>query len=152
MATQQGIPLAFHPEDPEQLKRELELLASTLAPYFSALTGRQNAAVVQKRFVNRPMNDPVAAFGEVTRISLIDGQVLKVSLPPPNPANAGLLIGFSRETGTGHVYLSSPGCTVNGLTIARLTSAPSFVLVEFNGSNYVTSPGGTAIGFSAGGL
>lgn len=152
MAAQQDIPLEYHPEDAKQLKRELERLASVLAPYFSALTGRQSAAVVQKRFVNRPLNSDVAVFGEVSRFSLVDGQVVKLRLPPPNPANAGLLIGIRRATETGHVYLSSPGATVNGFDIARLTSAPSFVLVEFDGENYYTTPGGTAAGFSLGGL
>ncbi len=152
MATQQDIPLAFHPENPEMFKREIETMAAILRPYFSALTGRQSATVVQKRFVNRPINDDVAAFGEVSRFSLVDGQVVKLKLPPPDVRNAGLLIGIRRATAAGHVYMSSPGCTVNGETIARLTSAPSFVIVEFDGENYYTTPGGTAIGFSAGGL
>lgn len=151
MAAQQDIPLAYHPEDPEQLKRELERLASTLAPYFSALTGRQSAAVVQKRFVNRPLNSDVAVFGEVSRFSLAEGQVIRLKLPPPSPANAGLLIGIRRASSSGHIYMSSPGCKVNNETTARLTSAPSFVLVEFDGENYYTTPGGTAFGFSLGG-
>jgi hypothetical protein len=152
MATQRAIPFAFHPENPEMLKRELEELSATLAPYFSALSGSQHAAIVQKRFVNRPVNSTTAAFGEVTRISLVEGQVLKISLPRRDMRNAGLLIGIARATAPGNVFLSSPGCLVNGLDIARLTNAPSFVLVEFDGENYYTSPGGTAIGFSAGGL
>jgi len=152
MATQQDIPLAWHPEDPQQLKRELEGMSATLRPYFTALTGRQFSSVVQKRFVNRPINDPVAAFGEVSRVSLVEGQILKIALPRPDPRNAGLLIGVRRKTAGGNVFLSAPGCTVNGLDIARLTSAPSFVLIEFDGEDYYTTPGGTAIGFSAGGL
>lgn len=146
------IPLAFHTEDPIRLKQELESQAATLRPYFSAQTGRQSIAVVQKRFVNRPLNDTKAAFGEVCRVSLVDGQVLKIALPPPDPANAGLLIGIRRKTAAGQVFLSSPGCTVNGLTIVRLTNAACFVLIEFDGEDYYTAPGGTAIGFSAGGL
>jgi hypothetical protein len=152
MATQQDIPLAYHPENPEQLKRELERLASTLRPYLSVLTGRQNTTVVQKRFVNRPINNDVAVFGEVSRFSLVDDQVVKLKLPAPDPANAGLLIGIRRATADGNVYMSSPGATINGLSIARLTSAPSFVLVEFDGENYYTTPGGTAAGFSMGGV
>lgn len=151
-STQQDIPLAFHPDNPAELKRELERMAATLRPYFSALTGRQSSSVVQKRFVNRPINSPVAAFGEVSRVSLVEGQILKISLPPPDIRNAGLLIGFRRSSSTGNVFLSSPGCTVNGLDIARLTNAICFVLVEFDGENYYTTPGGTALGFAAGGL
>lgn len=146
------IPLSFRTDDPRLLREDLSSMASTLRPYFSALTGGQSAAVVQKRFQNLAINSTKASFGFVCRISLVDGQVLKIALPPPDPANAGLLIGFSRKTSGGHVFLSSPGCTVNGLTIARLTSAPSFVLCEFDGEDYLTTPGGTAIGFSAGGL
>jgi hypothetical protein len=152
MATQRSIPLAFHTDNPAALKRELEEMASVLAPYFSALSGAQHTSVVQKRFSNRPINSTTAAFGEVCRISLVEGQVLKIALPPPDPRNAGLLIGIRRKTAEGQVFLSSPGCTVNGLDIAKLTSAPSFVLIEFDGEDYYTTPGGTAIGFSAGGL
>lgn len=152
MATQQDIPLSFRTDDPRMLREDLERMASTLRPYFSAMTGRQSASVVQKRFVNLEINATKASFGFVCRVSLIDGQVLKIALPPPDPANAGLLIGIVRKTSGGQAFLSAPGCAVNGLAIARLTNAPSFVLCEFDGEDYYTTPGGTAIGFSAGGL
>ena len=152
MATQQDIPLSFDTSDPVKLRQDLERMAATLRPYFGALTGRQSAAVVQKRLVNRPVNDPVAVFGEVCRVALVEGQILKIALPRPDPANAGLLIGIRRSTQTGNVFLSSPNCTINGLDIARLTNAISFTLIEFDGENYYSTPGSTAIGFSAGGL
>lgn len=152
MSTQQDIPLSFRTDDPRMLREDLERQAAILRPYFSVLSGRQSAAIVQKRFVNRPVNDTKAAFGEVCRVALVDGQVLKIEFPPPDPRNAGLLIGIRRKTATGQVFLAAPECTVNGLDIARLTSAPSFVLIEFDGEDYYTSPGGTVLGFSAGGL
>ena len=142
MATQQDIPLAFHPENPVELRQELERLAATLRPYFSALTGRQAATVVLKRFVNRPVNDTTAAFGEVSRVALVEGQSLRIALPRPDPQNAGLLIGVRRSTTTGNVFLSAPGCTINGLTVGRLINEPSLVLVEFDGENYYATPGG----------
>lgn len=152
MRPQNEIPASFRTDDPKMLREDLDRMATTLRPYFSSLSGRQSASIVQKRFVNRPINDTKAVFGEVCRPSLVEGQVLKITLPPPDPANAGLLIGIRRKTSTGQVYLSAPGCLVNGMTIARLTSAPSFVLIEFDGEDYYTTPGGTVVGFSAGGL
>ena len=152
MRTQQEIPASFRTGDPKMLQEDLERMASTLRPYFSALSGRQSASVVQKRFVNRPLNDTKAAFGEVCRVSLVEGQVLKIALPPPDPANAGLLIGIRRKTSAGNVFLSSPGCLIGGFDIAKLTNGVCFVLVEFDGEDYYPSPGGVAPGFSLGGV
>jgi hypothetical protein len=153
MRTDAEIPLSFPTDDPVRLRESLERMSATLRPYFSALTGKQNTAVVQKRFVNRPLNDTKAAFGEVCRFSLVEGQIIKVSLPPPDPANAGLLIGVRRKTSFGQVFFSSPGCLIGGFTIGRLTSAAgSFTLIEFDGEDYYASPGGIAMGFALGGL
>lgn len=146
------IPLSFRTEDPKMLREDLERQATILRPYFGSLTGAQHTAVVQKRFLNRPINDAKAVFGEVCRVSLVEGQVLKIALPPPDPKNAGLLIGVRRKTSAGQAFLSAPGCLVSGFSVGKLTSAVCFVLIEFDGEDYYASPGGIAPGFSLGGL
>lgn len=150
--SQAEIPLSFRTHDPKMLREDLERQAATLRPYFGSLTGKQSTAVVQKRFTFRPVNDTKAVFGEICRVSLVEGQVLKIQLPPPDPANAGLLIGIQRKTSTGNVYLSSPGGLIGGFDIARLTSGVCFGIIEHDGEDYYPAPGLIAPGFSLGGL
>lgn len=144
MAAQTDLPTTFHTDDPAMLKRELERMASSLAAYFSGFTGHPHAGVVQRRFTKRKLNDTTAAFWEITPVSLpTDDHELRISLPRPDPRNAGLMAIISRDTPTGLVYLSAPGCNVNGLVLAQLVNDVGFVWVLFDGQNYYTNPGGT---------
>jgi hypothetical protein len=142
MAAQSGIPLTFHTDDPSALKRELERLAASLAAYFGGLTGNQHAAVVQRRLTKRRLNDTTAAFGQITPVSLSKTtDILRISAPPPDPRNAGLLFVVRRDSEIGTIKLSSPGCLVNGFSLVELSSDVGFVWVLFDGENYYTEPG-----------
>lgn len=142
------IPLTFHPEQPEQFKRELDTLASSLQAYFATLTGQQHAAVVQRRLQELPLNSPKAAFGFVTPVTLPNStDVLDIALPPPNPQNGGLMLAISRSTTNGTIHLSSPGCLVNGDTIATLANDVAIYPAWFIGGNYYLPPGSTVTDF-----
>lgn len=144
MPAQASIPLTFNTEDPRELKRELERMASVLYAYFATLTGQPHAAIVQRRLTERPLNDTTAAFGYVTPVTLPNStDVLRISLPPKDPRNSGLLLAVSRSTTTGRIFLSAPGCLVNGLTIVELGNAIGFYPVWFIGGNYYLPPGCT---------
>ncbi len=143
MAAQVSIPLTY-PEDPKLLRRELERQAASLSTYFSGITGQAHAGVVARRYVKRKVNDTTAAFWQITPVSLPNTtDVLDISLPRPDVRNAGLELVIIRQTTTGTVNLSSPGCTVNGVTIATLVNDLGFYPVMFDGENYYTLPGAT---------
>ena len=142
MAAQTSIPLAFHTDDPEALKRELERMASVLTTYFASITGQPHAALVQRRLQKRPINDQAAAFGYITPVSLAKAtDILPVSLPRPDPRNAGLMLAIRRDSALGTVKLSSPGCLVNGFSIAELSSEVAMTPIWFDGENYYAPPG-----------
>lgn len=142
MAAQTDIPLSFTTDDPVVLKRELERLASSLTGYFGGLTGQQHAAVVQRRLTNRRLNDTTAAFGQITPVSLANAAaVLRVSLPRADPRNAGLLLVIRRDTTLGTIYLSAPGCLVNGFAIVEVSAEIAATTLIFDGENYYAPPG-----------
>ncbi len=145
MAAQADIPLRF-PEEPKAQRRELERMASSISTYFSGITGHPHAGVVPRRYTKRPLNDTKAAFWQMTPVSLPDDDAEHtVSLPPPDPRNAGLKTIVSRATTTGTVYLSAPHPSlINGQRVVALTNEISFVEVLFDGENYLTQPGMTA--------
>ena len=146
MGAQSSIPLTYDTENPEALKRELERLSSSLTAYFGGLTGSPHAAVVQPRLRALPLNTPKAAFGFITPVALPNtDDVLDIALPRPDPRNGGLSLVVTRSATTGTIHLSAPGCLVNGVALATLVNSIGFYEVLFDGTNYYTAPGGTAV-------
>ena len=142
MPAQTSIPLAFHTDDPDRLKSELERLVSVLTTYFAGITGKPHAALVQRRLQKRPLNDTTAAFGYITPVSLVNStDVLRISLPRPDPRNAGLMLAISRDSTAGTVELSAPNCLVNGFEIAELMGDIAMTPIWFSGANYFAPPG-----------
>lgn len=142
MPAQTSIPLAFHTDDPDRLKSELERLVSVLATYFAGITGKPHAALVQRRLEKRPLNDATAAFGFITPVSLSKStDVLRISLPRPDPRNAGLMLAIRRDSTTGTVKLSAPDCLVNGFEIVDLVGDVAMTPIWFDGENYYGPPG-----------
>lgn len=143
MAAQTSIPLSL-PEDPERMRSELVRALTTISAYFSTLTGQPHAAVVQPRLKKRAVNDPAAAFGFITPVSLPnETDSLDVKLPRPDPRNAGLWLLVRRDTTTGVIRLSAPGCFVNGSKRVELVAEKCAVPVFFDGENYFTPPAAT---------
>jgi hypothetical protein len=146
MAAQSAIPLSFDTEDPEALKRDLERLSSGLSAYLGGITGQPHAAVVQPRLRSLPLNSTKAAFGFITPVALPNtDDVLNISLPRPEARNGGLSCIVARSTTTGTIHLSAPGSLVNGVSIATLVNSIGFYELLFDGQNYYTAPGGTAV-------
>ena len=142
MAAQTDIPLVYTTDDPEALKRELGRLAAALATYHAGVTGQAHAGVVQRRFTKRPINDPKAAFWQITPVSLSSADAVhKIALPPPDVRNAGLVLAVLRKTALGTISLSSPGCLINGFTTVELVSAIACTWVTFDGEDYYGPPG-----------
>ena len=138
------IPLTFHPENPELFKREMDTLASSLQAYFATLTGPQHAAAVQRRFQALPLNSTKAAFGFWTPVSLVnESDVHRISLPPPDPRNAGLSTAVIRLATAGTIKLSAPDALVNGFAMVEVPNAVGFYQLWLDGENYYADGGST---------
>lgn len=138
------IPLTFHPDNPELFKREMDTLASSLQAYFATLTGPQHAATVQRRMQSLPLNSTKAAFGFWTPVSLVnDSDVHTISLPPPDPRNAGLVAAVVRKATPGTIKLSAPDALVNGFEVVELPNAVGRYELLFDGENYYADGGAT---------
>lgn len=142
MNAQARIPLTFNVADPKRLRTDLERQSSTLEAYHATLTGPQQNAVLVRKPVKRRLNDTTAAFGEFTPIGLVnDTDVIRVSLPRPDPRNAGLTAYIVRRATPGTINVTSPGATINGFVMVEVAAAVGQYEFFFDGENYFTPPG-----------
>jgi hypothetical protein len=142
MGAQTDLPSTFHTDDPAMLKRELERVTSSLEAYLGGITGHPHAAVVQRRFTKRPLNDTKAAFWQITPVALVNStDVHRISLPRPDPRNAGLVVAILRKSAAGTINLSAPDATVNGFAMVELSAAVGMYIGWFDGEDYYFPPG-----------
>jgi hypothetical protein len=129
------IPTTFHPDQPGQLKTELERLSNGLDRY-----ARDLALEVESRpMVRKPeLASTFAAFGALTRIRPADGQTIVTQLPAADPRNGGKVLRVLRLSSTGVVYLRPIDCLINGRDDYLMTCDVGFVTVLFDGENYYT--------------
>lgn len=142
MAAQSRIPLTFNVSDPKRLRTDLERQSATLEEYHATLTGPQQNAVLVRKPVKRRLNDTTAAFGEFTPVGLVnDTDVITVSLPRPDPRNAGLRAYIVRRATPGTIRVTSPGATINGFGAVELAASVGLYVFFFDGEHYFTPPG-----------
>lgn len=144
MSAQARIPLTFNTGDPARLKADLERQAATLESYHQALTGPQQATVVQRRLQKGTLNGTYCAFGFWTPVALVNASdVLRISLPRKDPRNSGLPTAVLRQTTAGTIKVSAPDALVNGFAMVEIPNAIGFYMLWFDGENYYADGGAT---------
>lgn len=133
------IPRRFSTDKPEQLRMELERLAQSLDVYT-----RQGLEMFAPRYTAIPSVNPTAlVIGSVGRINLIDGDALRVQMPPPERKHFGKRCAVLRETTTGTVTLFGGSALIAGAD--RYQMASDIHWVEFlldDGDWYPSRAGG----------
>ncbi len=133
MGSKLDIPSVYNPADPAALKRDLERFATAVDSY------TRNA---DKLFTPKPGNAPSStlSFDNVTRVSLLIGDVLTLQLPQPDVKNGGRTLYIKRETAGGTVNINGVGCLINGRSSKVLPNAPGMYSIYFDATNYYSSP------------
>lgn len=144
MSAQARIPLTFDTADPARLKTALERQAASLESYHQALTGPQQATVVQRRLQKGTLNGTSCAFGFWTPVALVnETDVLRISLPRRDPRNSGLQTAVLRQATAGTIKLSATDALVNGFEMVEIPNAVGFYMLWFDGENYYADGGAT---------
>lgn len=133
------IPQRFTTDDPAQLKRELERMAQALD-----LFTRQGFEIYAPRYTALPTLNPTAlVVGRVARVNLVDGDLLRMQMPPANRKDFGKKCAILRETTTGNCLLFGGAALVGGADRYQLANDIHFV--EFlldDGDWYPSRAGG----------
>ena len=95
-----------------QEEQRHERQAATLESYHQALTGPQQATVVQRRLKKGPLNGTSCAFGFWTPVALVNASdVLRISLPRKDPRNSGLQTAVLRQATAGRNRRKTRPCS-----------------------------------------
>lgn len=142
MPSRIDIPLSINTNSPPALKSDLDRLVNEIDRWTRNLP---NEYVERDRSASRGTITAVG-FGVVNRLGPLDGEILNVQLPRPDPKNGGRRLVVVRATTTGMAVLRAVGCTINGAAYFGLRSHVHFVDVLFDGENYFTDDPG-AVGW-----
>lgn len=135
------IPRSFSTEKPEQLRGELERLAQSLDVYT-----RQGLEMFAPRYTAIPAVNPTAlVIGQIARVNLIDGDLLRVQMPPPDRKHFGKKCAVLRETTTGNVLLFGGRALVGGADRYQLANDIHFVEFLLDDGDWYPSRAGGAL-------
>lgn len=134
------IPQRFTTEDPARLKSELERMAQALD-----LFTRQGLELYAPRYTALPSINPTAlVVGRVARVNLIDGDLLRLQMPPPDRKNFGKKCAILRETTTGNVLIFGGPALVGGADRYQLANDIHFVEFLLDDGDWYPSRAGGA--------
>lgn len=129
-----NIPQRFSAEEP--LKGELERQAQEIDKYLRGLADT-TAPVPTLGGINQPL----MAFGRLTRVNVLDGETLALQLPLPDPANFGKRCGLLRTSTTGQILVYAVGCLVAGAERYRMANDIHVVEFTLAGDYYPSRAG-----------
>lgn len=135
------LPRRFSVDKPEQLRTELERLAQSLDVYT-----RQGLELFAPRYTALPSLNPTAlVIGRVARVNLVDGDYLRVQMPPPDRENFGKRCAVLRETLAGNVLIFGGPALIAGASRYQMTNDIHYVEFLLDNGNWYPSRAGGAI-------
>ncbi len=142
--TPPNIPEHFQADAP-RLTRDLARLSSGLVSWAKGLPDPTNQVPLVSALPATTL-----AFGQITRVAPIDGQVLELTLPQRSRANGGRTIQIARMSSTGQaVVIAVPGMYIDGRSSVLLLASRGITTIVYDGaSDYLSD--GAAVDVGAG--
>lgn len=143
-----NIPLRYRTGKPEELANDLGRLASEIVAWSRSLPSERDSLPEVASVI---VTGGTLSYGRMTRVAPQDPDWFVLSLPVPNPRDAGRAIQVARLTALGgvEVVTSAPGCTVNGLERLMLLGGIGITTITTDGVNFFMDNGG-ALNWGAG--
>jgi hypothetical protein len=141
MPAQVFIPQRFPTERPEALRTELERFARSMDSYTRGAT-----ETFAPRLTAFPtVNTTKLILGQVVRVSLADGESLRLQLPPPARENFGKKCTLLRTATTGLIQVFGGEALVGGVAIYQMANDIHFVEFLLDDGAYYPSRAGAGI-------
>jgi hypothetical protein len=141
MPAQVFIPNRFATDKPEALRTELERFAQSMDSYT-----RGAPELFAPRLTAFPaVNPTMLVLGQVVRVSLADGESLRLQLPPPDRKNFGKKCTLLRKTTTGLVRIFGGSALVGGQSVYQMANDIHFVEFLLDDGDYYPSRAGAGV-------
>jgi hypothetical protein len=141
MPAQVFIPNRFPTESPAALRTELERFAQSMDSYT-----RGAPELFAPRLAAFPaVNSTKLVLGQIVRVSLADGESLRLQLPPPERKNFGKKCTLLRTATTGLVQVFGGSALVGGQSVYQMANDIHFVEFLLDDGNYYPSRAGAGI-------
>jgi hypothetical protein len=141
MPAQVFIPQRFTTDKPDALRAELERFARSMDGYT-----RGALETFAPRLVAFPAVNPrMLVLGQVARVSLADGESLRLQLPPPARENFGKKCTLLRKTTTGLIHVFGGEALVGGAAVYQMANDIHFVEFLLDDGDYYPSRAGAGV-------
>lgn len=122
-------------QTPAEIKRDVEALCRGIMNWSRLFDGLYRPRPTVSPIYNA---DTFAAYGVITRVRALEGQTIKVSLPPARAADGGRVSLIQRLGTAGAIFIIPIGATLNERASGLMLSTPGIVAVHFDGQNHYT--------------